>query len=446
MSEGERPDASREPTPGPGPAAAATPAPGAISTPALAGKDEGALPTPQSRLLRAASRRLVIAIVAAALILLIVTGLLAKLGGFLAILAISFFLSFAIEPAVNWFAAHGWRRGLATGLVFLIILVSVIALIALIVPAVINGVQQALSAFPDWIQRATDFANRHFGLDLSSEKLQESLRSSARDLASAAGNIAQGLFGIGAAIVGGIFRWFTIAFFTFYIVAEGPKLRRAICSMLPPERQQRVLWTWNTAIDMTGGYFYSRLLLAVINGTLMFGVLHLLQVPFAAPLAIFVGVVSEFIPTVGTYIAGAAPVLIALIYSPPDALWIIGWIVLYQQIENIWLSPRLTAKTMSLHPAVAFGAALIGGAIGGVLAAFLALPVAGVIQAAIQTYARRYEVVESGLTPPEPPPEEQTKRGLGERFRLGRSKEDERNEPSAVKDAKESSDRAPPEP
>jgi predicted PurR-regulated permease PerM len=417
MTESTGTETSSEPEPRqpPGPGPAATP-----SSPALAGKDEEALPAAQSRMLRAASRRLVIALVAAALILLIFTGLLAKLGGFLSILAISFFLSFAIEPAVNWFAAHGWRRGLATGLVFLIILVSVVILIALIVPAVVSGVQQLLDALPRWIQTLTEWANRYFRLDLSSDKLQEALRSSAKDLASAAGNIVQGLFGIGAAIVGGIFRWFTIGFFTFYIVAEGPKLRRAICSLLPPEHQQRMLWTWNTAIDMTGGYFYSRLLLAVINGTLMFGVLRLLQVPFAAPLAIFVGVVSEFIPTVGTYIAGAAPVLIALIYSPPDAIWIIVWIVIYQQLENIWLSPRLTAKTMSLHPAVAFGAALIGGAIGGVLAAFLALPVAGVIQAAVQTYARRYGVVESELTPEEPPQSEEPRRTMGHRLRLGR--------------------------
>jgi predicted PurR-regulated permease PerM len=309
--------------------------------------------------------------------------------------------------------------------VFLIIAVSVVLLVALIVPAVVGGVQQMLGALPGWLQTLTDWANKHLGLGLSSEKLQESLRASAQNLASAAGNLAQSLFGIGAAIVGGIFRWFTIAFFTFYIVAEGPKLRRAICSLLPPERQQTVLWTWNTAIAMTGGYFYSRLLLAVINGTLMYGVLHVLQVPFAAPLAIFVGVVSEFIPTVGTYIAGAAPVLIALIYSPPDALWIIGWLVIYQQLENIWLSPRLTAKTMSLHPAIAFGAALIGGAIGGVLAAFLALPVAGVIQAAIQTYGRRYEVVESGLTPEGPAEPEEPRRPLGGRLRRRRRADDE---------------------
>jgi hypothetical protein len=68
-------------------------------------------------------------------------------------------------------------------------------------------------------------------------------------------------------------------------------------------------------------------------------------------------------------------------------------VVVYQQIENYLLSPRLTAKTMSLHPAVAFAAALIGGAIGGLLFAFLALPVAGVIQAAVTNWSKTYEVV-----------------------------------------------------
>ena len=68
--------------------------------------------------------------------------------------------------------------------------------------------------------------------------------------------------------------------------------------------------------------------------------------------------------------------------------------VVYQQIENYFLSPRLTAKTMSLHPAVAFAAALIGGALGGLLMAFLALPVAGVIQASVVEWSRSYDVVE----------------------------------------------------
>jgi predicted PurR-regulated permease PerM len=155
-----------------------------------------------------------------------------------------------------------------------------------------------------------------------------------------------------------------------------------------------LLFVWEQAITQTGGYFYSRLLLALINGTGMYFVLRLNGVPFAAPLAIFEGIVAEFIPIVGTYIGGAVPVLVAFLTGTGNGVWALGYILVYQQLENYILSPRLTARTMSLHPAVAFGAALIGGAIGGLLAAFLALPVAGVIQAALTEYSHSYDVVE----------------------------------------------------
>ena len=71
----------------------------------------------------------------------------------------------------------------------------------------------------------------------------------------------------------------TVGLFTFYFVAEGPKLRRAILSRMRPERQERVLFVWEKAIEQTGGYFYSRLLLAVINGTGMYLVLRFNNVP-----------------------------------------------------------------------------------------------------------------------------------------------------------------------
>jgi predicted PurR-regulated permease PerM len=125
----------------------------------------------------------------------------------------------------------------------------------------------------------------------------------------------------------------------------------------------------------------------------MYVVLRANGVPFAAPLAIFEGIVAEFIPIVGTYIGGAVPILVAFLTSTGAGIWAAGYIVVYQQLENYILSPRLTAKTMDLHPAIAFAAALIGGAIGGLLAAFLALRVAGVLQAAILEYSKPYEVV-----------------------------------------------------
>jgi predicted PurR-regulated permease PerM len=108
------------------------------------------------------------------------------------------------------------------------------------------------------------------------------------------------------------------------------------------------------------------------------------------------------VPSVGTYLAGALPVLIALLNRPVDALWVLAFIVVYQQVENMALSPRITSRTMALHPAVAFGAVLAGGAIMGPIGALLALPAAASVQALVSSYLHRYEVVTSPPVDPSP--------------------------------------------
>ena len=117
-------------------------------------------------------------------------------------------------------------------------------------------------------------------------------------------------------------------------------------------------------------------------------------VGLAIPLAVFGGFVSEFIPSVGTYIGAAIPVLLTLAVSGlVPALIVIGYAVVYQQIENYWLSPRISAKTMDLNAGLAFGAALAGGALFGPMGAFMALPVAALIVSVISNYRRPHEVV-----------------------------------------------------
>ena len=312
-------------------------------------------------LLRQATLRAILVVVAGVYGVTLLTGLTSRLSNVLGILFTAFFLSFALEPAVNYLAKRGWRRGYATGLIFLGVFLSGVLLVALVIPAVISGTKQLIAAAPQLVSTFVRFANR-LGWHISAENLTNQIEQHAKELAGSAAHLAGNVFGIAASILGGVFRWATIALFTFYIVAEEPKLRRIICSALPPKQQAHVLFVWDQAIEKTGGYFYSRLLLAVINGTGMYVTLRVFSVPFAAPLAIFEGLVAEFIPIVGTYIAGAAPVFVALLSSTSAGIAALAYVLIYQQIENYWLSPRLTAKTMALHPAVAFAAALIGGA------------------------------------------------------------------------------------
>jgi predicted PurR-regulated permease PerM len=315
-------------------------------------------------------------------------------------LTAALFLSFALEPAVNWLTARGLRRGVATALVLLgLALLGLVALGAM-VPLVVDQVQELIQRLPGWLDRISVYTKRWFDVELTGQKLIEQIKGAQADVGKLAENVAQ----VGQFVLGLIFQILTIGLFTFYLVADAPRFRRAVCSVLPPRRQREVLAAWEIAVEKTGGYLYSRLLLAAISASVSFVVLTALGVPFAAPLALFLGFVSQFIPVVGTYIAAAVPLLVALLENPWSALAFLIYVLVYQQIENYLLAPRITARTMALHPAVAFLAALAGGMVSGLLGAFMALPAAAIIQATISTYLTRHEVVESDLTREGPPP------------------------------------------
>jgi predicted PurR-regulated permease PerM len=315
-------------------------------------------------------------------------------------LTAALFLSFALEPAVNWLTARGLRRGVATALVLLgLALVGLVALGAM-VPLVVDQVQELIQRLPGWLNRISVYTKRWFDVELTGQKLIEQIKGAQADVGKLAENVAQ----VGQFVLGLIFQILTIGLFTFYLVADAPRFRRAVCSVLPPRRQREVLAAWEIAVEKTGGYLYSRLLLAAISASVSFVVLTALGVPFAAPLALFLGFVSQFIPVVGTYIAAAVPLLVALLENPWSALAFLIYVLVYQQIENYLLAPRITARTMALHPAVAFLAALAGGMVSGLLGAFMALPAAAIIQATISTYLTRHEVVESDLTREGPQP------------------------------------------
>jgi predicted PurR-regulated permease PerM len=215
---------------------------------------------------------------------------------------------------------------------------------------------------------------------------------------SYAGNFAGNVFGIGARVFGLVAAVVTITLFTFYLVADGPQFRRGVLSLMRPERQRDILQAWEIAIEKTGGYFYSRLVIAVISTVATFIALEVLRVPFALPLALWMGVISAFLPVVGTYIGAALPVLIAFLHGVLTGIIVLAFLVLFQQFLDYLVAPRVSQRTMALHPAVAIGAVIVGASLLGPVGAFLALPVAATLQASISTYLHRYEVVDSDLT------------------------------------------------
>jgi len=327
---------------------------------------------------------------------------LGRLRTLLLTLLLSFFISFALEPAVNFLAKRGFRRGLATGLVFALAVIGVLLFVAVTLPPLVIEMASLASSVPDWMRSVTDFLSDRFGLDINLSNLSSDLIDLQGALQTYAASLATGILGVGSKVLGLVVQLFAMALFTFHLLADGPRFRRLILSLVRPERQAEIMRIWEIAIQKTGGYVYSRALLALASAVFTYIALRIIGVPFALALSIWVGVISQFIPAVGTYLAAVVPVLVSLTVSPVTALVVIVVLAVYQQIENIVLAPRITARTMSLHPAVAFGSVLVGAALLGTVGALVALPAAAIIMAFVSTYLQRYHVHEEGVDQPQP--------------------------------------------
>ena len=324
---------------------------------------------------------------------------LSAITGILRIILISQFIALALEPGVNWLAGRGWRRGVATGALMAGIAIVAVLVLLSILPTLISELAGLIAELPN----ALSNLGERLGLDVSASKIEEVLQNERTDLAALAADLAGNALELTASLLGTIGNISVIALLSFYLTAEAPKLRRTLLAFLPRKQQLEMLRLWEISTEKIGGYLYSRALMGLISGLASYAMLRILGVPFAAPLAIFVGFVSQFVPVVGTYIAYALPVLVALgTKGLPPALILVGFATVYQQLENLFISPKLSERTMQLHPAVAFVAAMIGGALGGASAAFLALPVAAIFQAFGSTLLTRYEVVSSELTQDQP--------------------------------------------
>ncbi|MFE3460649.1 AI-2E family transporter [Nocardiopsis aegyptia] len=327
----------------------------------------------------------------------VVLWLFLQLQGLIVLLLISLFLALALEPAVNWLHRHRWPRGPATGAVMLLVLVLTGVFLSLLGSMLIGQVLAFAAEVPAMLRAGLDWFNAAFNTSYSPTNLIDEVSSASGVVEQYASSIANNVLGAGTTVLALLFNGLTIALFTFYLCADGPRFRRVICSVLPPRTQREVLRAWEIAIAKTGGYLYSRALMALVCAVAHWVLLVALDIPYAVALALWVGVLSQFIPTAGTYIGGAVPVLVALLQGPWAAVWVLVFVIVYQQFENYLLQPRITARTLDMHPAVAFGSVLAGVAILGAPGALLALPMGASLQAFIGTYIRRYEVEEHPL-------------------------------------------------
>jgi len=304
----------------------------------------------------------------------------------------SWFAAIAMAPPVNWLAKR-MKRGLATIIVMVAFLLFVVVFILAFGSLLVDQLSQLVSRIPELIDSALRFVNTHFNQSLTLEGILSGIGGGSIDFGTIAKTIGGNLFGILSSVLGSVFGVFTFALFAFYFSAQMPQLQRWIASLFPARQQGIVANVWRLTAEKTGGYVAARVVLGTINAVTSGIVFFAIGLPYWLPLAIWTGVVAQFVPTIGTYIAIILPVLVGLLSDKPVVgIIALVWALLYQQVENLTIEPRISAKAVDVNPAVSFGAVLLGAALFGVAGAFLAVPVVAMMLALLDIYGKRYEL------------------------------------------------------
>ena len=296
-------------------------------------------------------------------------------------LLISLFLALALNPAVGWLQGHGVpRRGLATGIVFVLALAVFAGIAYSFVPTLIDQVNSFANKVPAYITDLTHGRGRLGFLETRYhivEKVKQAIKN---------GGVGRLTVGAGAAVtvtksvISAVVAILTIFFLTFFMVLEGPQWVERIVGLIPVEKQPRWRKVGRDIYRTVGGYVTGNLFISLIAGVSSGVVLWLTGVPFAVALGLLVGLL-DLIPLAGATIAAVVCVLVAIAASGTTAAIIVGvFFIAYQQLENQVIQPLVYGRTVQLSPLAVLISVLVGAQIAGVLGALAAIPIAGAIQ------------------------------------------------------------------
>lgn len=303
-------------------------------------------------------------------------------------LVIAAFVALALAGPVSWLTRRGWSRGRAMLVVYLAVLLVPILLLAILVPPIARGVADLVAHLPEYAQRAEDAIRGNDTLRELDDKydITGTVSQKAHDLPARLGDAAQWLGDLGAGAVNSIFALVTILIFSVFLVANGGRWVESLIALQPPERADRLRSVADRMAQAVGAYIAGALLQAVLAGVTAYVVLLILGVPYAAPLAVVVGL-FDLIPMVGATLAAVIVGIVTLFANFPVAtiLWVV-WAIVYQQLENALVQPRIQNRAVGVHPFGVMVAVLFGGTLLGIPGAVVAVPVAAMFQIAFSEW------------------------------------------------------------
>jgi len=323
-------------------------------------------------------------VTAGALIAFTLLQALASASAVFILIIISLFLAAGLNPAVLFFQNRGLKRGVSVGAVMGLVLLFVAAFIAVAAPPLIDQGNQLVNNAPQLVR---DLNNNAFLNDLNNrygviDSLQTKIDSVIKD-GQFAITAFGGVIGVGKAVVSGLVSTLTILVLTLYFLAALPQvvdisLRDISLRFVPATRRDRVSKLTNAIIARVGSFVGGQGIIAILAAVFILVMGLIIGMPYPAPLAMVV-LVCGFIPLVGHFIGMSIVTLVSITKSPTTALIALGSYIIYVQIENYVITPKIMRKSLAIPGLVTIIAALLGTSLLGLIGGLLAVPIAAAV-------------------------------------------------------------------
>jgi predicted PurR-regulated permease PerM len=354
---------------------------------------------PVLRKLAAWSWRLLVVLTAAGLVLY----LLILLKVIVVPVIVALFLATLLVPLVRWLEARGWPHLPAVLAVFGGAVLLLAAIIAGFVPLIGNELDTLRQRADEGVAEVQEYiASRPFGL--SEEDLNRYLDQARQRFTENSSGLTRGAVA-GVTLVGELLTGLILCLFlTFFFVKDSERFTRWIIDFAGRHREAHLREIGSRSATAVSGYLRGQAAVGAVDAIFIGIGLAILGVPLVVPLA-FLTFVAAFLPLVGAVVAGALAALVALVTKGvTTALIVVGITLLVQQLEGHLLAPLLLGRAVSLHPVVIILALAAGSILGGIIGAFLAVPIAAVVTA-VGTYLRGDEPIGEPADAGEPEPE-----------------------------------------
>lgn len=311
------------------------------------------------------------------------------IGSTLLLIVVSLFLAAGLHPAVLFLERRGLRRGFAVLTVTTAFLAGVTLFVVAIVPVIADQVSALTNNAPGWF----DLLQRNERIrDLEAE--YQVLERAKEYVAS--GDFISGLFGgvlgLGLALLGAVFNAFIVLVLTLYFLASMETTKAALYRLAPASRRDRVSRLGDRVLAGIGGYVSGAFIVALVAGLSSLVFLYAVGLgKYAVALATVVALLGV-IPMIGATLGAVVVVAIGFATDVQTGIICIVFYVIYQQVENYLIYPRVMSRSVDLPGAVIVISALVGAAVLGVVGALLAIPTAaGILMLLREVYVRRQD-------------------------------------------------------